>query len=42
MFTPKHRIVLKVSINDLPLVKPGSLVETKVSFIVEIIYQCDL
>ena len=41
MVTPKHITALKASINGLALYKPESLTE-KVSFIIEIIYQCDL
>ena len=42
MVTPKHITVFKSSINGLTLYKPESLAETKVSFLVEIIYHCDL
>ena len=42
MVIPKHIIVLKVSVNVFTLYKSESLAVTKVSFIVEIIYQSDL
>ena len=42
MVTQKHIIVRKVSINGLTLGNSESLVVTKVSFIVEIIYHSDL
>ena len=42
MVTPKHIIVLNVSIYGLTLFKLENLVVTIVSFIVEIIYQSDL
>ena len=42
MVTPKHIIVLKVTINGLKLYQPESLAVTKVTFIVETIYQCVL
>ena len=41
MVTPKYIIVLKASVNGLTLYKLESLAETKVSFIVETIYQYD-
>ena len=42
MVTPKNTVVLKVSINGLTLYKLEILGVTKVSFIVEILYQSDL
>ena len=42
MVTAKHIIALKVSINDLTLYKPENVAATKVSLIVEIIYQSNL
>ena len=42
MVTPKHMIVLKVSINGLTLYKQENLAVTKVTLIVEKIYQCVL
>ena len=42
MVIPKHIIILKVSIIGLKLYKEESLAVTKVSLIVEIIYQSDL
>ena len=42
MVISKHIIVLKVSVNGLTLYKSVSLAVTKVSFIVEIIYESDL
>ena len=42
MLTPKHIIVLKVSINRLTVYMSEILAVTKVSFIVEIIYHSDL
>ena len=41
MVTLKHITLLKASINGLTLYKREGLAE-KISFIVEIIYQCDL
>ena len=42
MVTPKHMIVLKLSMNYLTIYKPDTLAVTKLSFMVEIIYQSDL
>ena len=42
MVTPKHVIVFEVNINGLTFFKPESLAVTKVSFILDIMYQCDL